>query len=105
MSDPTSLVEVRARIDALDGDLVRLLAQRQVLVRQAAAFKSDERAVRASDRVEQVVQTARERAVDAGLSPSVAELVWRAMVSAFIDLELDEHRAAASSAGGREGER
>ncbi|RMI42482.1 chorismate mutase [Actinomadura harenae] len=88
-----SLAEVRARIDALDGELVRLLADRQILVRQAAGFKVDEQAVRAPDRVEQVVQAVRERAVDAGLSPDVAEAVWRAMIAAFIELELDEHRA------------
>ncbi|MFF0523242.1 chorismate mutase [Actinomadura nitritigenes] len=86
-----SLPDVRARIDAIDGDLVRLLAERQGLVRAAAAFKADTGAVRAPGRVEQVVALARERAASAGLSPEVAEAVWRAMIGAFIDLELDEH--------------
>lgn len=86
-----SLSDVRARIDAIDGDLVRLLAERQGLVRAAAAFKADTGAVRAPGRVEQVVALARERAASAGLSPEVAEAVWRAMIGAFIDLELDEH--------------
>lgn len=94
MTDPTSLAEVRARIDALDGELVRILADREALVRRAAAFKTDEQAVRAPDRVEQVVRSARERAAGAGLSPDVAEAVWRAMIAAFIDLELVEHRSA-----------
>ncbi|WP_066938047.1 chorismate mutase [Microtetraspora fusca] len=101
MSDPTSLAEVRARIDALDGELIRLLADRQALVRHAAAFKADEQAVRAPGRVEQVVQAARARALSAGLSPSVAEAVWRAMIAAFIDLELAEHRAGASPGADR----
>jgi isochorismate pyruvate lyase len=93
-----SLSDVRARIDAIDGDLVRLLAERQALVRAAAAFKADAGAVRAPDRVERVVALARERAAAAGLSPEVAEAVWRAMIGAFIDLELDEHaRRTASS--------
>ncbi|GAA0285457.1 chorismate mutase [Actinomadura nitritigenes] len=86
-----SLSDVRARIDAIDGDLVRLLAERQGLVRAAAASKADAGAVRAPGRVEQVVALARERAASAGLSPEVAEAVWRAMIGAFIDLELDEH--------------
>ena len=93
MSDPVSLDEVRARIDAIDGELVRLLADRQALVRQAAAFKADEQAVRAPDRVERVVRKARDRAAEAGLSPEVAEAVWRSMIGAFIDLELTEHRS------------
>ncbi|MFE3002613.1 chorismate mutase [Nocardia sp. NPDC059246] len=93
MSAPRSLAEVRTRIDVLDGDLIRLLAERQELVRAAATFKADEQAVRAPDRVERVVALARERADAAGLAPAVAEAVWRAMIGAFIDLELDEHAA------------
>ncbi|MEU8118556.1 chorismate mutase [Spirillospora sp. NPDC049024] len=91
MEPPENLADVRARIDAIDGRLVRLLAEREELVRAAAAFKRDEQAVRAPDRVEQVVRLARERAADAGLSPEVAEAVWRAMIGAFVDLELTEH--------------
>ncbi|MBE1532172.1 chorismate mutase [Actinomadura algeriensis] len=88
MDSPGSLADVRARIDGIDGELVRLLADRQALVRAAAAFKTDERSVRAPDRVERVVALARSRAADAGLSPEVAEAVWRAMIGAFIELEL-----------------
>ncbi|WP_194816821.1 chorismate mutase [Nocardia sp. XZ_19_385] len=91
MSAPQSLDEVRARIDALDAQLIRLLAERQGLVRTAATFKTDEQAVRAPDRVARVVTLARERAAAAGLAPEVAEAVWRAMIGAFIDLELSEH--------------
>jgi len=104
-SDPTSLADVRSRIDALDTELVRLLADRESLVRAAAAFKTDADAVRAPDRVEQVIAAVRERASAEGLSPTVAETVWRAMIAAFIDLELDQHagrpapnRAAAPAA-------
>jgi isochorismate pyruvate lyase len=93
--EPGSLSEVRAGIDAIDADLIRLLADRQRLVRAAAAFKADEQAVRAPDRVERVVAMARERAVEAGLSAEVAEPVWRAMIGAFIELELVEHAAGA----------
>jgi isochorismate pyruvate lyase len=88
---PTSLAEVRARIDAIDSDLVRLLARRQDLVRAAAAFKSDDQAVRAPDRVARVIASVRERASTEGLDPAVAEAVWRAMIGAFIELELAEH--------------
>ncbi|MCO1658557.1 DUF3024 domain-containing protein [Pseudonocardia humida] len=89
-SDPTSLADVRARIDAVDADLVRLLADRESPVRAAAASKADADAVRAPDRVQQVITSVRERASAAGLSPAVAEAVWRAMIAAFIDLELDQ---------------
>ncbi len=90
--EPRSLDEIRARIDTLDGELVDLLARRQELVRAAAALKTDEQAVRAPDRAERVIGAARLRAESAGLAPEVAEAVWRAMVGAFIELELTEHR-------------
>ncbi|MEU8055002.1 chorismate mutase [Microbispora bryophytorum] len=92
MSGPTSLDDVRRRIDELDARLTTLLAERQRLVRAAAAFKTDEQAVRAPDRVERVVTAARERAEHEGLSPEVAEAVWRAMIGAFVEYELTEHR-------------
>jgi isochorismate pyruvate lyase len=90
---PTSLAEVRARIDVIDSELVRLLAQRQGLVRAAASFKTDDQAVRAPDRVAKVIASVRERASAAGLEPAVAEAVWRAMIGAFIEVELAQHAA------------
>ncbi|WP_433191799.1 chorismate mutase [Nocardia sp. CA-107356] len=97
MSVPQSLTQVRARIDAIDAELIRLLAERQGMVRSAAAFKTDEHAVRAPDRVAQVVALARERATEAGLAPAVAESVWRAMIDAFIELELSAQAALRQS--------
>lgn len=88
---PASLDEIRDRIDALDAEMVRLLARREALVRAAARFKKDEPAVRAPDRVERVVAAARAEAGRAGLTPEVAEAVWRAMIAAFVDLELTAH--------------
>ena len=98
MNSPQSLSEVRARIDAIDADLICLLADRQSLVRAAAAFKADEQAVRAPSRVEQVIALARERAIGAGLAPMVAESVWRAMIEAFIELEIAEQARHSSHA-------
>ena len=51
--------------------------------------RGSERAVRDPDRVNAVIAAKRQLAQDAGLSPEVAERTWRAMIEAFIDLELD----------------
>ncbi|CCH34980.1 chorismate mutase [Actinosynnema sp. NPDC047251] len=93
-AEPGSLDEVRARIDGLDAELVRLLARRQRMVEVAARFKVDEQAVRDPGRVERVIEGVVRLAAEKGLSPAVAEAVWRAMIGAFVDLELDEHRRA-----------
>lgn len=82
------LDEIRAEIDQLDRRLVTLLAEREGLVRRAGRLKADTGAVRAPGRVEQVVAKVRGLATEAGASPDVVERTYRAMIAAFIDLEL-----------------
>ncbi len=92
---PDTLSEVRQAIDALDGQLIDLLARRQQLVAQAGRLKPkhDAQAVAAPDRVAQVIKERREQAQAAGLSPDVAEAVWQAMIAAFIRFEQEVNRA------------
>ncbi|MDI6099301.1 chorismate mutase [Actinoplanes sp. NEAU-A12] len=85
------LADVRFAIDAVDAQVVRLLADRERLVRRAAAFKTDEQGVRAPARVEAVIGKVRALAAGAGASPDVVERVYRAMIGAFVELELAEH--------------
>jgi isochorismate pyruvate lyase len=92
MIRPMTLDDIRAGIDRIDDEIVALIARREGLVRAAGALKADAHAVRAPDRVEQVVAGARLRAVEAGADPEVVEQVYRAMITAFIALELTEHR-------------
>ena len=87
-----ALAEVRREIDAIDEQVVALLAERERRVRRAAALKTDEQGVRAPARVEQVIAKVRGLAAGSGASPDVVESVYRAMIKAFIDLELTEHR-------------
>jgi isochorismate pyruvate lyase len=87
-----TLAAIRRDIDAIDAQMVRLIADRERLVRRAAAVKTDEQGVRAPARVEAVIGRVRELAAGSGASPEVVERVYRAMIAAFIDLELAEHR-------------
>jgi isochorismate pyruvate lyase len=82
---------VRAEIDALDRQIVGLISQRQRWVVEAGELKSDADAVRAPDRVEKVVQKVRALAEQSGASPDVVESTYRAMIAAFIGLELTVH--------------
>jgi len=92
---PQTLDEVREAIDGLDKELIELLARRQKLVRQAGRLKpkNDVQAVSAPERVTQVIASRRAYAEKAGLSPDVAEAVWRSMIDAFIKLEMETNRA------------
>ncbi|MEW2146338.1 chorismate mutase [Micromonospora vinacea] len=96
-----TLTEIRARIDELDRELVGLLARREALVRQAAPLKSDGQAVRAPDRVAQVVARVRTSATGAGADPDLIERIYRGMIQAFIDMETDEHHRITGGAAPR----
>jgi isochorismate pyruvate lyase len=85
---------VRAEIDALDRRIVELIARRQRWVIEAGALKRDRQEVRAPDRVEKVIAKVRALAEEAGASPEVVERTYRAMIAAFIDLELTVHEDA-----------
>ena len=88
---------VRTEIDALDAQLVALIAQRQRWVEAAGRLKTDRDAVRAPDRVEAVIRKVRALAATAGADPTVVERTYRAMIAAFIDLELSVHAAEEQS--------
>lgn len=93
------LTRIRDNIDALDGEIIALIARRQAEVVAAGVAKRGQTtdAVRAPARVEDVIQRVRMRAVQVGASPTVVEATYRAMIGAFIDLELGVHRAESAS--------
>ena len=82
-----SMTELRAAIDVLDARLVAMLALRQTYIERAAVLKSDRGAVRDTPRVEQVVRNVVAEASRQGLSPEIAEAVWRSLIEASIEHE------------------
>ena len=89
----TSLADVRLRIDAIDRQLVALIAERGACVAQAATFKRNDAEIAAPDRVAQVLARVNGLAVELGADPQVVEATWRAMIAAFIDAETATHAA------------
>lgn len=83
------LEEVRNQINELDEQMVQLIARRQAWVVEAGSLKADEQAVRAPARVEQVIDRVRGLAEQHNASPDVVERCYRALIAAFIDLELN----------------
>ena len=82
-----SLAEVREHIDAIDAQILKLMAERQKYVTEAGRFKKDPASVSAPARVEAIIVKVRAGAEAAGLSPEVAERAWRAMIAGFEDYE------------------
>jgi len=83
-----TLGELRDRIDALDRQIVELLAQRALCVRDATRFKRDAFQVAAPARQAQVFERVRSLAdrhsQDFPGFPDVVAATYRAMVAGFI---------------------
>lgn len=90
-TDPR-LTALREEIDALDEQIVDLLARRGAVVADVGARKrelgSDEDAVRDRHRVEGVVRKIRALAADRGLDPRIADRTYRALIDALTDMQL-----------------
>ncbi len=83
-----TLADVRANIDRLDEEIVRLIAERAMYVKDAARFKRDAFQVSAPARQAQVFEKARALAQrhNQGFTnlEQVVDATYRAMVAAFI---------------------
>jgi isochorismate pyruvate lyase len=86
-ADCATLADVRREIDRRDDAIVRLLAERGRYVLAAARFKGDAAAVRAPERVAQVIARVRALAEREGGLPDVVEQGYRALIDAFTDAE------------------
>ncbi len=84
------LTRIRENIDALDSMIITLLAKRRDFVSAAGRLKKDKEGVRDLKRVEQVIEKVRARASASGLSPEIAERVYRTIIECFVDSELME---------------
>lgn len=82
-----TMTDVRYEVDRLDRILVKLIAERQTYMDAAARIKNDRDAVRDPARIEEVVSKVLAEAKKQGLSPSIAEPVWRTMIEQCIQHE------------------
>lgn len=79
--DCRDMVELRHEIDALDAQLVALLATRTNYIDRAIALKQDNGLpARIPQRVEDVVAKVRRAAGSKGLDPDLAETLWRQLI-------------------------
>ncbi len=84
-----SMTQLRAAIDRLDSQLVAMLALRQRYIERAAVLKESRNAVRDEARIEEVVRHVVAEGQRMGLSPAIAERVWRVLIEASIAHEYD----------------
>lgn len=87
---PTNLTDVRQKIDAIDKQMIGLMARRGEYVKLAAKFKTTEAEVAAPDRVAIVIEKVKKIATENGADVVVVEQVYRKMIAEFIALERRE---------------
>lgn len=84
----TTMTEVRAGVDALDRELVALLARRFAYMDAAARIKPARGAVRDEGRKAEVIANARAAAVAMGVPEDVVAELWERLVEGSIAYEL-----------------
>lgn len=92
-ADCADMAQLRVAIDALDARLVRLLAQRQAYIERAAVLKTDRATIRDEARIADVIGKVLVEAKAAGLSPAIAESVWRVLIERSIAHEFTKFDA------------
>lgn len=82
------MVEVRTGIDAIDREIVRLLADRLHFINEAGRLKTERNTVRDDARIEDVIAKVRAAAIDAGIDPAFVEPLYRDLIERSINHEL-----------------
>ena len=86
----TTMTEVREGIDALDREIVALIAARMGYMGAAARIKSYRADVRDEQRKAEVIANARRAAAELGVPPDLAEALWEVLVEGSIAFELEQ---------------
>lgn len=96
------LAHFRTEIDAIDAEIVALLAKRMAVVdRVIVAKRQSGLPALIPARVEEVAANVRRHAATAGSPPDLAEVVWRAMMEWVIAYEDQRLNAVSPDGEGR----
>ena len=85
--------DVRYEIDRIDRLLVEILAERQSFMDAAARIKPDRGVVRDNARIEDIIVKIKSECEKHGLSPAIAEPVWRTLIDRCIAYEFRSYDA------------
>ena len=88
-----SLDEIRAQIDEIDAEIVRLIGQRAACVHEVVRFKSGPDDAHRPDRVEAVIAAVRDHARASGADPDLVEDLYRRMIAWFTESEIQALQA------------
>ncbi len=87
-----TLEEVRNEVDAIDAQIVELMALRNNYVKQAAHFKQSVDEIKAPDRMEYVLERVRHKALTLGLNPHMVAQIYEIMIYEMVEAEIAQFR-------------
>ncbi|MFB9326086.1 chorismate mutase [Paenibacillus aurantiacus] len=78
----------RTQIDAIDREIIALLAKRTGIVKQIMVLKTDEEQIRSCDRVQQVLDKVGRLAEENGLERTIAVPIYETIIKVLTDMQL-----------------
>jgi isochorismate pyruvate lyase len=89
-----TLEEARVEIDAVDKQIVELIAKRNEYIKQIAHFKTSVEEVKAEDRIADVISNVRAQAISLDLSPNLINDLYVRMIDEMVESEISEFKNA-----------
>ncbi len=89
-----TLDEARAEIDAVDREIVELIAKRNDYIKQIAHFKTSVEEVKAEERIADVISNVRAQAILLDLSPNLINDLYVRMIDEMVENEISEFKNA-----------
>jgi isochorismate pyruvate lyase len=83
-----SIEEVRNEIDVIDKQIIDLIGERFLYVKEIVKYKSNAVDVKAQKRYDEVLNKRKEWAAKKGLSPEVIEEIYKTLIQYFIDEQM-----------------
>ena len=90
----TTLDDARSKIDAVDREIVELIAKRNDYIKQIAHFKTSVEEVKAEDRISDVISNVRAQAISLDLSPNLINDLYVRMIDEMVENEISEFKNA-----------
>ena len=90
----SSLEETRSHIDKVDDRIVELIAERNTYVKQLAYFKNSVEEIKSDDRIDDVINRVRAKAIELDLSPNLVNDLFLRMINVMVDSEVAEFKNA-----------
>ncbi len=89
-----TLSQAREEIDKIDDKIVELIAMRNAYIKEIAHFKNSIDEIKSKDRIDDVINRMRARAIELDLSPNLINDLYIRMIDAMVDTEVAEYQNA-----------